>query len=56
VFSRCQGVLGGVEGVFCVRNGSGWAEEWTSVSPCPNPVAASPVLAPATFLVKELST
>ena len=27
-------VLGGVWGVFCVRNGSDWAEKWTSASPC----------------------
>ena len=33
VFMRYQGVLGGAQGVFCVRNGSGWAETWTSVSP-----------------------
>ena len=30
----CEGVVGGVQGVFCVRNGSGQAEKWTSVSPC----------------------
>jgi len=28
------GVLRGVWGVPCVRNGSGRAEKWTSVSPC----------------------
>jgi hypothetical protein len=28
----CQGVVGGVYGVFCVRSGSGLAEKWMSVS------------------------
>jgi hypothetical protein len=31
---ECQGILGGVQGAFCVRKGSGSAERWTSVSPC----------------------
>ena len=29
-----QGVLGGVEGVLCIRNRSGRAGKWTCVSPC----------------------
>jgi hypothetical protein len=29
----CQGISGGVLVVFCVRNGLGLAEKWTSVSP-----------------------
>jgi hypothetical protein len=28
-----EGVSGGVQGAFCVRNGSGLAEKWTTVSP-----------------------
>ena len=27
-------MLGDIRCVFCVRNGSGCAEKWTSVSPC----------------------
>jgi hypothetical protein len=27
-------LIGGIWGVFRVRNGSGWAEKWKSVSPC----------------------
>ena len=31
-----NGVLGGVQGVLLdQKNGSGWADKWTSVSPCP---------------------
>jgi len=30
----CHGMSGVVEGVFCVRNGSGGGEKWTRVSPC----------------------
>ena len=30
----CWAVLLGVQGVFRVRNGSGSAEKWKSVSPC----------------------
>jgi hypothetical protein len=29
-----EGVSGGVQSAFCVRNGSGGAHKWTSVSPC----------------------
>ena len=34
MFRRCQGVLWDILGVFCLPNGSGRAEKWTSVSPC----------------------
>jgi len=33
VFRECQGGFRGVQGVFCIRKGSGLAEKWTSVSP-----------------------
>ena len=33
MFSRWQGVLVGIWGVFCVRNCSSSAEKWTCVSP-----------------------
>ena len=37
VLQGCLWILGGVEGVFCVRSGLGCAEKWASVSPCRAP-------------------
>ena len=59
VFGRCQGVLGDVQGAFCVRNGSGSAEKWTSVSPCPVPPDSppgSPAALPSPSAAPSLST